>query len=112
MSTEIKEGNVASYADLEKAYAEAESGETQRSLLLQVSYVPVNSSLLLGVQYIPGLELLLLVFKTNNHAYVYSNVPQRTYQELMEADSQGKYFYSHIKGKFEYEDLGEVHGTS
>lgn len=42
--------------------------------------------------------------KEDEH-YLYSEVPPKVFGELMLAPSKGKYFFSSIKGKFEFEKV-------
>lgn len=38
-------------------------------------------------------------------SYVYKGVPQKVYNELLAAESKGKYMCSNVKGKYNYERL-------
>ena len=37
--------------------------------------------------------------------YRYYNVPKRIYTNMLSATSKGKYFWRHVRGKFEYERI-------
>jgi len=37
--------------------------------------------------------------------YQYDKVPQKVYEEFLNADSHGCYFEEHIKGKFSYKKI-------
>lgn len=41
-----------------------------------------------------------------NGSYEYKNVPKRIYNEMLEAESKGKYLNAHVKGRYEYKRLG------
>jgi hypothetical protein len=60
--------------------------------------LPVESSSLLSVGYDPATETLEIEFKGG--VYQYYNVPQVTYDGLMQAPSVGKYFYAFIRHDF------------
>jgi hypothetical protein len=45
---------------------------------------------------------LFVKFKSGG-LYAYKNVPSALYQQFLTAESKGKYFFSHIKGKFDFE---------
>jgi ATP-dependent DNA helicase RecG len=63
--------------------------------------VNVDSSNLASVGYDAENKILEIEF---NHGgvYQYFDVPKDAYNELMEADSHGKYFVHHIKGHYSY----------
>ena len=62
----------------------------------------VNSSLLSEVGYDADLEKLTVIFKKTGGRYVYSGVPQETYDAMMAAGSVGGYFLKNIKPKFPF----------
>ena len=41
-----------------------------------------------------------------NGSYVYKNVPKKVYDDLLKAESKGKYMWAYVKGKYEYKRLG------
>ena len=47
--------------------------------------------------YNDDLKILLVHFHTNNSIYAYKNVPRRVYDELLNAPSQGEYFWLNIR---------------
>lgn len=59
--------------------------------------VPVSSSNLASVGYENG--TLHIRFHSGG-LYSYSNVPVAIYQGLMSASSKGRYFHSHIRGRY------------
>ena len=59
--------------------------------------VPVSSSLLASVGYDPT-EQVLEVELQDGKIYQYRDVPEATYQDLLNADSLGRYFNQHIRG--------------
>jgi len=67
-----------------------------------VTLKSVNSSLLSEVGYDADLEKLTVIFKKSGGKYVYSGVPQETYNLMMAAESLGGYFLKNIKPKFAF----------
>ena len=48
---------------------------------------------------------LRIKFKTSNIFYDYKGVSAELFMELMGSDSKGKFFFTQIKGKFEFEKI-------
>jgi hypothetical protein len=67
--------------------------------------VPVDSTLLLWVAYSPEQHRLRLKFRSGE-IYDYAQVPQTIYQDLLTADSKGRYFNHHIRDAFPTQRLG------
>ncbi len=63
--------------------------------------VPVDSSNIASVGYDDSTNTLEIEFNSG-HLYQYFDVPKNIYDELLIADSVGKYFYNHIKGIYRY----------
>ena len=64
--------------------------------------IKVDSTLLSEVGYDPDLEKLTVIFKKTGGRYVYSGVPQETYDAMMAAGSVGGYFLKNVKPKFPF----------
>ena len=64
--------------------------------------ISVDSTLISEVGYDADLEKLSVVFKSTGGKYIYSGVPQETYDALMAAGSVGGYFLKNVKGKFPF----------
>jgi hypothetical protein len=64
----------------------------------------VKSSHLKHVEYGPKDRSLVITFK-NGDKYKYSDVPIRTYQDLLNADSKGEHFNSEIRDTYEGKKL-------
>lgn len=62
---------------------------------------PVKSSNLKEVGY-DSIHCLLKVKFQNNSEYIYEGVSFKTYKELIEAESIGKYFNKHISHSYSY----------
>lgn len=61
--------------------------------------VPVDSSLLVSIAYSAEQMLLELEFKSGR-VYQYDDVPRGVYEELLAADSKGRYFNEVIRDAF------------
>lgn len=66
--------------------------------------VPVSSSNLSSVGYDESNQVLEIEFN-GGRIYQYFDVPKRIHQELMNANSHGKYFHRSIKDKYSYEQV-------
>lgn len=67
--------------------------------LQMMNPVTVRSSSLVQVAY-DGSRAILQVQFRDGTAYQYAGVPPWTYQDLLQADSQGAYFNHHIRNRF------------
>lgn len=61
---------------------------------------PVESSNIEGIGYDNKNKYLWVAFK-GNKVYRYDLVLRKTFEELMNAESKGRYLNSHIKGQYE-----------
>lgn len=66
---------------------------------------PVTSSQIKAVGYDGGAQQLAVEFHRSG-VYTYNNVPRYVYEGLLAAESVGKFFGAHVKGKFEYQKSG------
>jgi hypothetical protein len=64
----------------------------------------VESSNLTSVGYDKESEVLEIEFK-HGGKYQYFDVPFKIYNELMNAESHGKYFAANIRNDFEYQKM-------
>ncbi|MDR1109891.1 MAG: KTSC domain-containing protein [Deltaproteobacteria bacterium] len=60
-----------------------------------------KSSLIHRLKYTFEKKLLEILFK-NGNTHFYHNVPREIWDELKEAESQGKYFFDSIRHKFDF----------
>lgn len=65
-----------------------------------IEITSVESSNIEGIGYNVKKHHLWVSFK-NNKVYRYDKVPRKTFEELMNAESKGRYLNSHIKGQYE-----------
>ena len=64
----------------------------------------VKSSNIAKVRYVEGgMEVQF----TKGAVYRYKDVPEEVFDELLKAESVGKFFFAKIKGKFECEEVEE-----
>ena len=70
----------------------------------KLNWRPLESKLLAAEAYEAARRLLYLRFHSGE-VYRYFTFPAKQYQEFLDADSQGKYFLSHIRNQFPYERL-------
>lgn len=63
----------------------------------QQTWIAVESSMITHAGY--SETTMFLRFKSGKE-YAYPNMPKKIYDDMMVAESIGKYFSQHIKGKF------------
>lgn len=69
----------------------------------QSVYHSVDSSAVKEIKF--EKDKLHVVFK-NNKEYVYLNVPENVFNELMKAESFGTVFNKHVKNDYKFIDIG------
>jgi len=69
-----------------------------------VRRVPVQSRAIASVGYDPATNVLELEF-VDGDLYRYYAVPRRVHQELLAAESMGRYFQSQIREQYGYERI-------
>lgn len=62
---------------------------------------PVTSSNIVSIGYDTATETLEVEFATTG-TYQYYNVPESIHQQLMEANSKGTFFNTHIRNAYSY----------
>ena len=67
-------------------------------------FIEVESSNLKGVFYKGKTNELFVKFK-NDSVYRYEDVPKSVYEELLNAESKGKFFAQNVKTVFHYENV-------
>ena len=63
----------------------------------------VKSSLLDKVGYDPEAKVLAVQMNYSSDVYLYQDVPQSIFDDLLAADSKGGYYVKNIKGKYKTE---------
>jgi len=66
--------------------------------------IEIDSTLLAWIRYSPDQHRLQLGFRAGK-IYDYLEVPVQVYNELLLADSKGRYFNSHIRNNFRTESI-------
>jgi hypothetical protein len=72
--------------------------------LVNVQAIPrveVDSSNVAEVGHDVGTDTLVVLFH-NSGMYAYDDVPRSTYDEMIAAESVGKFFNTRVKGKFDF----------
>ena len=72
---------------------------------LNLDWQHLESKLLSAAAHVAAQRMLYLRFQTGE-IYRYFTFPAEQYDEFLAADSQGRYFLSHIRNQFPYERLG------
>ncbi|MCB1056219.1 MAG: KTSC domain-containing protein [Acidobacteria bacterium] len=65
----------------------------------------VDSSNIEAIGYDPDAQELYVRFLKSGDTYVYYNVEECVFGEIMQADSKGIYLAANIKGRYEYGKL-------
>lgn len=65
------------------------------------SSVPIESEVIRAARYEPSRRVLEIVFK-NGRAYHFVNVPPEEFENLMNANSKGRYFLRNIRNTYPY----------
>ncbi|HSK73899.1 MAG TPA: KTSC domain-containing protein [Pyrinomonadaceae bacterium] len=66
----------------------------------------VDSSMLVSIGYDEKKKILEVEF-TSGGIYEYYDVDKKTYDELMNADSHGSYFYHNIRDDYDFSQIGK-----
>ena len=76
---------------------------------MDMSLYSSNSPLLCitSSAYDDGKHILYLRFR-RGEVYRYFEFPEQQYRELLDAESRGRYFLSHIRNQFRYERLAKL----
>jgi hypothetical protein len=69
-----------------------------------MEWVPVNSRMLSAVAYNSDWKQLYLEFRSGE-IYCYGGVPAERHQELLAADSKGKYVRRHILNRYPHQRI-------
>lgn len=72
-----------------------------------MNWRPLESKMFSSAAYGAEKSILYLRFHSGD-VYRYFEFPGERYQELLTADSHGRYFLAHIKGQFRYERLAKL----
>ena len=67
-----------------------------------LDWEPIESKLLAAAAYVAPRRILYLRFQSGE-VYRYFTFPADQFRELLEAESKGRYFLSHIRNRFPYQ---------
>jgi len=67
-----------------------------------MKFISITSSNIVEVAYDKSISRMHVKF-TNGNLYVYSNVPENTFNEFLNSESKGRFFAQNIKNNFEWE---------
>ena len=73
------------------------------ALAADIEMKSVSSSFLDKVGYDAQAKVLAIQMKNSSDVYLYQDVPQRIFDDLLAADSKGAYYVKNIKGKYKTE---------
>ena len=71
-----------------------------------MEWTKLKSSNLKGARYNAKKKILDIEFQKSGK-YAYHEVPEEVFDNLCNAESPGKFFFSNIKGKFKHVNLNE-----
>jgi hypothetical protein len=72
-----------------------------------MEWQPLESKMFLSAAYDAESRILYLRFRSGD-VYRYFEFPDDQYQDLLNAESHGRYFLSHIRDRFRYERLAKL----
>ena len=75
-----------------------------------MDWLSFESKLLASAAYDATKRVLYLRFRSGD-VYRYFEFPEEQYRSLLEAESRGRYFLSHIRNQFPYERLTKLHAA-
>ena len=73
------------------------------ALAAEIEMTSVESSLLNKVGYDPEAKTLVIQMNNSSDRYIYSNVSQAVFDDLLAAPSKGSFYVKKIKGKYPVE---------
>ncbi|NBC08742.1 MAG: KTSC domain-containing protein [Bacteroidetes bacterium] len=66
----------------------------------KLNRIPIDSSMIEAAAYDKNSKTLYLQFLNTGKVFAYKGVPEDTFQELLDADSVGRFVRSEIKGLY------------
>jgi len=78
--------------------------------LKSMDWQPLDSKMFAAAAYVPETKTLYLRFRSGE-IYSYFDFPEDQYQAFLQAESRGRYFLSHIRGRFRYQRLARSSAT-
>jgi len=74
-------------------------------------WAALESKMLSAAAYEDSKQILYLRFRNTGDVYRYFQFPAAEYQAFLNAESRGRFFLSHIRGRFRYERLAKLHAA-
>ncbi len=75
-----------------------------------MDWQPLDSKMFAAAAYVPETATLYLRFRSGE-IYAYFEFPEAQYQDFLQAESQGRHFLSHIRGRFRYQRIAQSQAT-
>ncbi len=72
-----------------------------------MTWLPLESKMFVSAAYDDAKRTLYLRFQSGE-VYRYFDVPTATYQDLLTAESKGRFFLASIRGSFRYERMAKL----
>ena len=88
----------------ESAFTKSKPTSKHKGIRLNIQRIRVKSSNIHSIGYDPKLCILQVEF-FNSGIYQYYEVPENIFEQLMEADSKGKFFNRNIAIRYHYESF-------
>lgn len=73
-----------------------------------MNWTALESKMLSAAAYDNSKQILYLRFRNTGDVYRYFEFPTVNYQALLRAESKGRFFRSHIRGRFRYERMAKL----
>lgn len=74
----------------------------------RMNWLPLESEMLASVAYDAHKRILYLRFRSSGDVYRYLEFPAAEYQAFLEANSRGRFFLAHIRGRLRYERMAKL----
>ena len=87
------------------------SASAERQIIVSDQYsIAVSSTVLSALTYDKSTQTLLIAFKSGR-IYRYLGVPAQTVDDLLTAESKGRFFNASIRNRFEYQPVARGAGA-
>ena len=73
-----------------------------------MNWLPLESEMLASVAYDAERQILHLRFRGTGDVYRYFKLPAAEYRAFLDAESHGRFFLAHIRGRFRYERMAKL----
>lgn len=76
-----------------------------------MKWLALESKMLSAAAHDDSKQILYLRFRTTGDVYRYFDFPTANYQDLLSAESKGRFFRAHIRDHFRYERMAKLHAA-